>query len=118
MRFARPILILMMGVALGAYAFDCVPMTSPEEAMQCCAAMDCASQGHHDQDCCQTAPSMHAPFVKAASMQSVSIAPLVFVPLPVTAELNSMNPARGLTATRYHDPPPLFVPLSILQLRI
>jgi hypothetical protein len=71
MRFSKPILVAVIAVALAAYAFDCSAMTTPDEAMQCCNSMPCSPQGHQGQDCCKTMPSMHAPFVKSSSVNSV-----------------------------------------------
>lgn len=105
MRFARPVLIAVMGVALGAYAFDCAPMTDVEQAMQCCDSMDCASHGHHTQDCCQTAPSLHAPFMQAASVHGPAFAPVVFAALPATAEWPVRQSAAIWIQLSSHGPP-------------
>ena len=77
MRFAKPILVALLGIAFSAYGFDCSPMMSPDQAMECCDSMDC-SHGMHGEDCCQTGASIHAPFVQPASMHSVVFAPLAF----------------------------------------
>jgi hypothetical protein len=105
MRFAKPILIMVMGVALGAYAFDCVPMNTLEQSMQCCDSMDCAAHGHHHQDCCQTASSLHTPFVQAASVHGPVFAPVVLAMLPVTAEPSIFQSATFLIHWNSHGPP-------------
>jgi hypothetical protein len=46
MRFAKPILLAALAVALAAYAFDCGALGTPEQAMQCCNSMPCSSHGH------------------------------------------------------------------------
>ena len=105
MRLARPILIAVMGLALGAYAFDCAPMTTLEQAMQCCNSMDCVSQGHHNQDCCQTGPSLRAPFVQAASVHGPAFAPVVFAVLPATPESSARQSAGVWIQLSSHGPP-------------
>ena len=62
MRFAKPIFLAVLSIALAAYAFDCGAATTPEQAMKCCDSMSCSSHGHHAQDCCKTMPAMHAAF--------------------------------------------------------
>lgn len=104
MRFARPILIAVLGVAFSAYGFDCSPMMTPDQAMQCCDSMNC-SHGDHGKDCCQATPSTHAPFVQAASVHGASFTPLVFAVLPVSVELPVIHSAGGLRTFRSHDPP-------------
>ena len=98
-------MIAVMGIALGAYAFDCAPMTTLEQAMRCCDAMDCATQGHHDQDCCQTAPSLHAPFVQAASVHGPVFAPAVFAMLPATAQPSARPSGAALLHLSSEGPP-------------
>ena len=34
-------------VALATYGLDCLAMTRPEQAMQCCRSMPCSPNGHH-----------------------------------------------------------------------
>src|SRR5579859_2983697 len=85
MHFAKPILAAVLGLAFAAYGFDCSPMMSADKAMECCNSMNC-SQGMYGEDCCQTAPSMHAPFVQPASMHSVAFTPLALM-LPAVHSL-------------------------------
>ena len=117
MWFARPILVAVLGLAFAAYGFDCSPMTSPDKAMECCDSMNC-SQGMHGEDCCQTAPSIHAPFVQPASMHSVAFAPLDFVVQPASIPSSFIDHADGRVALRFHDPPRIFDSSAPLQLRI
>jgi len=117
MWFARPILVAVLGLAFAAYGFDCSPMTSPDQAMECCDSMNC-SHGMHGEDCCQTAPSVHAPFVQPASMNSVTFAPLGFVVQPASIHISSFDHADGLNALRFHDPPLIVDSSAPLQLRI
>src|ERR1041385_6888080 len=105
MRFARPAMIAVMGIALGAYAFDCAPMTTLDQAMQCCDAMDCPTQGHHNEDCCQTAPSLHPPFVQGASVHGAACAPLVFAVLSVMTSPPFRQATTVWIGVNFHGPP-------------
>ena len=117
MRFARSILVAVLGLAFAAYGFDCSPMMSPDKAMECCDSMNC-SQGMHGEDCCQTAPSVHAPFVQPASMQSIAFAPLALA-LPAVASLQlDIDHEDGRDGLRFHDPPEFPGSTPPLQLRI
>jgi hypothetical protein len=117
MRFARPILIAMLGFAFAAYGFDCSPMISPDQAMECCDSMDC-SHGMQGEDCCQTGTSVHAPFVQPASLHSVVFPPLALATLPVSAHFDLTDHSDGRSALRFHDPPLFFDSTPSLQLRI
>lgn len=117
MRLAKPILVAVLGIAFAAYGFDCSPMMSPDKAMECCDSMNC-SHGMHGEDCCQTGPSVHAPFVQAASMHSVAFPPLDLAALPVSIQFLLMDHAEVETALRFHDPPPILGSPAPLQLRI
>jgi len=117
MRFARPILIAVLGFAFAAYGFDCSPIMSPDQAMECCDSMNC-SHGMHGEDCCQTGTSVHAPFVQPASMHSAAFTPLAFAVPPAPIHITSINGADAHIALRFHDPPPLVDSSAPLQLRI
>jgi hypothetical protein len=82
MRIAKPILMVVLAVALAAYVFDCSAMATPEQAMQCCNSMPCAPHGHRGQDCCKTMQIAHVPFVQPASAQP---APFPLVTLAILA---------------------------------
>src|SRR6266850_2554912 len=118
MRFAKPILQAVVAIALAAYAFDCLAMSTPEQAMQCCDTMPCSSHGHeHSQECCKTMPSMHAPFLQPASAHGLSFS-LVFV-----AALPAFNASHGLYSpagvlTAHCHAPPIFEIAASSPLRI
>ena len=117
MRFARSILVAVLGLAFAAYGFDCSPMMSPDKAMECCDSMNC-SQGMHGEDCCKTAPSVHAPFVQPTSMHIIAFAPLALA-LPAVASLQlDIDHGDGPDILRFHDPPLIFDSTSPLPLRI
>ena len=118
MRFAKPILVAVLGIAFAAYGFDCSPMMSADQAMECCDSMDC-SHGMHGEDCCQTGSSIHAPFVQtAADIYRVGFAPLAIVIQPALIPASSIDHADERAALRFHDPPLIFEPAARLQLRI
>jgi hypothetical protein len=117
MRFAKPILVAMLGFAFAAYGFDCSPMVSPDQAMECCDSMNC-SHGMHGEDCCQTGTSVHAPFVQPASMHSGVFPPLASAALPVSGQFGLTDHSDGCSALRFHDPPSPFAAPVPLQLRI
>jgi hypothetical protein len=80
-------------------------MTTPDEAMQCCNSMPCSPHGHQGQDCCTTMPSMHAPFVKSASVHSVE--PVVHQLAVVASGQDFVNSYSlvGRVAVHSHAPP-------------
>jgi hypothetical protein len=106
MRFAKPILLTVLAMALATYAFDCLAMTTPEQAMQCCDTMPCASHGHeHSQDCCKTMPSIHAPFVQPASAHGLSFSPVFVAALPALITSPGLDSPVNVVAAHCHAPP-------------
>jgi hypothetical protein len=105
MRFYKSILVLVIAVAVMVYAFDCSAMTTPDEAMQCCNSMPCSPHGHHGQDCCTTMPSMHAPFVKSASVHSVEPLGHQLAVLASGQDFVNSYSLVGLVAAHSHAPP-------------
>jgi hypothetical protein len=105
--------VAVVAVALAAYAFDCLAMATPEQAMQCCNSMHCSSHGHHGQDCCKTMPTMHAPFGQPSSVQPASFANVIFAVLPASSESLGIDSSVRLVATQSHAPP--FFYLEALQ---
>jgi hypothetical protein len=117
MRFAKPILMAVLVAALAAYALDCGAMTSPEQAIQCCASMPCSSHGHDGQDCCKSMPSLHAPFVRSASGQNAPHAHTVGPASAALYDFASTLPELGTPAVHYHGPP-ILSPPTLSPLRI
>ena len=116
MKFGKPILVAVVTMLLGVYAFDCDGMTTPEQAMQCCDSMACSPQGHHGQDCCQTMTSMHAPFVQSSTAYA-GFSLHVLAVLPVSREsIVQTSSARSVTSDS--QAPPLIYSLSPPPLRI
>jgi hypothetical protein len=118
MRFARIILSVVVAIAFSTYAFDCLAMSTPEAAMQCCDTMHCSSHSHErSQECCKTMPSMHAPFVQPASAHAPSFSPVFVAVLPRFSATQGLNsPSNVLTAHCHAPPIPQTVPT--LPLRI
>jgi hypothetical protein len=64
MHFFKPILLAVMAIAFATYSFDCLAMSTPDAAMQCCDTMHCPSHSHeHSQECCKTMVSSQSPSV-------------------------------------------------------
>lgn len=117
MRLARAILMVVLVVALAAYALDCSAMTTPEQAMQCCASMPCSPHGHDGQDCCKSMPSLHAPFVQSTSAHGAVHAYTVVAVSSVFYDFASTAPEAGPARAHSHGPsrisPPALSPLRI-----
>jgi hypothetical protein len=73
MRLAKTLLFVIATVALASRGFDCLAMTDPEQAMQCCQSMPCAPSGHHGQDCCKTMATIQTPFVQTPSSHVLTL---------------------------------------------
>jgi|SRR5215469_841358 len=117
MWLARRTLVVALIAALAAYALDCVGMTTPEQAMQCCNSMRCPSHGHHGQDCCKTMPTMHSTIGQPTAVHSVSCPPVAHGAVQPFSDCQSIGSSAGVLAEHSHDPPPC--PASpILPLRI
>jgi hypothetical protein len=118
MHFAKPILLAVMAIAFATYAFDCLAMSTPDAAMQCCDTMHCSSHGHqHSQECCKTMPSMHAPFVQPASAHALSFSPVFVAVLPgFNASQVIGAPSKVLTAHCHAPPIPQAAPPSPLRI--
>jgi hypothetical protein len=117
MRFAKPILMAVLVAALAAYALDCGAMTTPEQAMQCCASMPCSPHGHDGQDCCKSMPSLHAPFVQSTSAHGAAHAHTVVAVSVAIYDFASTLPEPGTPRAHSHGPPrinrPALSPLRI-----
>src|SRR5258708_16847570 len=109
MRLVKLFFLSLVAVALAAYAFDCDAANPREQAVQCCDSMQCSPHGHQAQDCCQTMPSMHAPFVQPSSVHGVSYSPLVLDVLPAAAKSHVLDSLDLGIPPRRHAPP---IPLN------
>jgi hypothetical protein len=77
MFFARPICLAVLTLSLAAYGLDCVGMTAPEQAMQCCQSMKCHSHSVQGQDCCKNMPAHSAVVGQPTSIHSGNFVPSV-----------------------------------------
>lgn len=112
MRFGRTTVAVFLGMALAAYVVDCSGLMTPDEAVKCCEAMPCSSSGH-SQECCETMPQMHVPFVQRSSGQGLSFTHDLIAVLSVFQEsLGADSSARRLVA-RCHAPPGSSPPTTI-----
>src|ERR1700687_411272 len=118
MRFAKLILLAVIAIAFATYAFDCLTMSTPDAAMQCCNTMSCSSHGHeHSQECCKTMPSMHAPFVQPASAHAPSFSPVFVAALPGFNGSQVLDsPSKVLTAHCHAPPVPVAAAPSPLRI--
>ena len=117
-RFTKPMLLAVVAIALAVYAFDCLAMSTPEQAMQFCDSMPCSSHGRqHSQECCKTMPSMHAPFVQPASAHALNFSPIfVAVLAAFSASQVSDSLSNVLTAQCHAPPVPQAAALSPLRI--
>src|ERR1700682_2271298 len=108
MRFAKLILLAVMAIAFATYAFDCLAMSTPDAAMQCCNTMPCSShhQGH-SQECCKTMPSMHAPFVRPTAVHATSFSPAFVAVLEGFNALQDLDSPPNVLTAHCHAPPSL-----------
>lgn len=106
----------LLVVALGAYAADCEAMTTPEQAMQCCSAMHCASQGHQGMDCCKRMPKADPAFVLPGLVHAAHLDAVAGL-LPVGSPSPKIASAPVGVSARSHAPPEFSPPL-LLPLRI
>src|SRR5215472_7439667 len=119
MSIARRIPVLVFALALAAYGFDCPQASTPDEAMQCCDTMGCASQGHDgSQDCCKTMQAIHAPFVKQSSSQASHLSPRLCAGMPPVSGSQSIELAAETLLSPHSHAPPISPPTFLSPLRI
>src|SRR5213076_739767 len=102
--------------SLAAYVLDCSGTTTPAEAMKCCQSIPCSSSGH-SQECCETMPQMHAPFVQPSSAHAPSSTLDLIAVLPVCESSLSLNSAAQLVTADFNTltdtSPPVATPIRI-----
>ena len=113
---ARHILSAVLTVALGTYAFDCAPMATAQQAMQCCKSMQCMRHGHHSKDCCKEMPSTHDVVGQPTSVNHSFTAVACGAVQSFDKSVSHTTSAR-LIADPSHAPP-VFSPPAVLPLRI
>jgi hypothetical protein len=106
MRSAKRTVMVLLAVGLATYAFDCLAMSTPDAAMQCCNTMACSSHGHeHSQECCKTMPSMHAPFIQLASTHALPFSPVFVAVLPTFSASQVLDSPSSVLMAHCHAPP-------------
>ena len=117
MRVTRAIFMAAVLAALALYAFDCFAASTPDVAMQCCDSMPCPEHSHGgSQDCCQTMPSLHAPFTVPHSVDTAShpLMPLAGLHAPIGAQgMDFQAPIRPAVGADWHAPPDAPIESSI-----
>lgn len=117
MVFARPILPGVLTVALLAYAVDCGPTASAEQAMQCCNSMRCMSSHHHRGEECCKAMATGRVVIGQPTSGGISLPSVVFAAVQVFSGSAEMTASARIIADQSHAPPVFRVP-TILPLRI
>jgi hypothetical protein len=113
MGFEKAILLIALAVALAAYALDCDASSTPEQAMNCCHSMPCASHGHHGQECCKSMSAMHSPFIAPpAGGEGISFAPLALTLLSAPAQPSGFAFSGLLISSDFHAPPVFSPPIQ------
>lgn len=105
MRFARTVLLMVVVVALATCGLDCLAMTTPEQAMQCCNTMPCAPNGHHGQDCCKTMPSVQTALPQSSPGHTISLADAGTVIAGEFGLPTDTSPTIANAARMSHPPP-------------
>src|SRR5215467_8117596 len=51
------ICVAVLSATFAWHSFNCVGMSTPQQAMQCCKSMQCMSHHRHHNDCCKSMPA-------------------------------------------------------------
>ena len=113
MGFARLTLTIAIVAALSAYAFDCLAMATPEQAMECCKSMHCSSHGHHGQDCCKAMPTTRTPFVQPSSAHGTTFSPVALIVMHACGESLRYDSSPRNIAEYCHAPPIIYLPAPV-----
>ncbi len=73
----KAILCAVIVASLAAYAYDCLPMTTAQQAMDCCHSMPCSTQAHKGKDCCQSMAANQVAFALPTLVHHISLHPPV-----------------------------------------
>lgn len=117
MRLAGRVLVTVLSVALAGYALDCLGMTTPEQAIQCCHSMHCLPHGHHGQDCCKRMVSIHGVIGQPSSVPGVSFSSIALGTVRAFHLSGTCGSSSRVIAEEAHAPPFLDSPAP-LPLRI
>ena len=104
MRLRKTLLLTAIVTALTLYAVDCQAAVTPAQMIECCRTMHCMPHGH-GQNCCQTMPSTHPPFIQASSIDvSAGHAAVIAIVPPIVAPAARDTRANRVDAV-WHAPP-------------
>src|SRR5215469_5902885 len=113
----RQLCLALLIVCLAFHGVDCMGMTTPKQAMQCCKTMRCMSHHHrHGEDCCKTMPTTHVDVGQPSSV-SMPFAPVCFGLIEPFIKSPSVTASEPQIADQSHAPP-MFSPPNELPLRI
>ena len=105
MRFVGRLLLTVLTFAIVGCSLDCVGMTTPKQAMQCCNSMPCHSRGHHGQDCCKSMASIHPALGQPSSVQSASFSPIALGAVEALHQSEACVFSSRVIAEEAHAPP-------------
>jgi len=109
MGYAGKCIFSTLIVALATYGLDCLGVTTPEQAMQCCNTMRCHSHHHRsrhrNQNCCNTTPQIHADFGRPSPMHGIAFAPGALGPIEAFGDSQIAEFFASVVAEHSHDPP-------------
>ena len=110
---------LAVTVALAMFGIDCLGMTRPEQAMQCCEKMHCHPHHHSPstQDCCKTALQMQTALGQPLSMEGMAFLPVTLGVRQLFTDSHISEPSLRTLAGHFHDPP-LLCSAPVQPLRI
>jgi hypothetical protein len=116
---AQGLVLAALTISLSTYGLDCLAMSTPDEAMECCKAMRChyhKHRGQNSRDCCKTTPQMHGIPTRPVAAQRITSPSITLAVARAVSHSESMDPYDYVIAQHSHDPPSKAAP--ILRLRV
>jgi hypothetical protein len=113
MAVVKRIVLMVAVVALAIYGLDCMAMTTPEQAMQCCNSMPCSTTGHHGQDCCKMMPLVNAAFLRSPYRSIAPVAHMVGTAISGVANASAALHESASVSPLSHAPPIRNSPASL-----
>ena len=116
---AQRTFLLALTISLPAYGLDCLSMTTPDEAMECCKSMGChyhKHRGQNSQDCCKTTPQMRGAATQPVTPRRITSPPIMLAVVSADNNFKLMESYDHVIAPHSHDPP--LDAVSIVPLRL
>jgi len=116
---AQGLALAALTISLSTYGLDCLAMSTPDEAMECCKAMRCHYRKHggqNSQDCCKTTPQMHAVPTRPVAAQKIASPSITLAVLRAISHSQLTGSSQYVIAPHSHDPPSKAA--CILRLRV